>query len=808
MILQRLTLNPFAAGRDRSIAFDRGLTVILGPNEAGKSTLAAALHRVLFAGGAMTQVRFRTLIAPYLPVGHGNTARVTLEFQSAGRAFRLERTWVAPKGLTSRLLLPDGGELADETKIQEVIEEYLGVHEGTYDNILSVSQASLSRTIERLAADAGNGTGGFADLLRKSLYASDGLAVDVFERNLNTRIAQHFGRWDQARNAPEKGRGIDDPWEKGAGTILNAYYEYQRAERAFREVDAFERKLDACAAKEKTIDERYAALSRIVASQSPIVDDARRRAELMRVFKDRETESRELREVIEQWPKAEAQLELTTGTIHALLARYAELESELAEAREHQRQQKIRELHAKSERLHSRLTEEEAAFKGLVPITSEQIEELRKEQSALQKIDIRISARKLALRLTAIAPAEIHLKAGSTDTPIHLKAGETYATTVSGKLDLTHPAMRLEVWPADDDAETLERQRTQVRARLAALLESVRATSTEEAFTSFKIYDAQRIKVETARKVLAEQLGDQTFDALSRQVSALRTTKPARTEEEIMQDLLVKRGEGEATRADQRAFQALCEKWSKAYGSRDSLLSKFATVKSEEQKVRETLERSAPLPEGYSDAGAFLAAYEISRAEMEEAYKVLVGVQKERLVLEKEAPAGTRREFEEILRTKKEEFERSLIRGQAYLRIRNELDRLLTVLDENLFAPYQRRTQELLGRLTLQRHAAVQMRGALPESIASDGHEVRLGQLSLGTLDVLAIAVRIAMAEVHLSDHDGFIILDDPLVNLDPERQNAAASCLQEFSRHHQIVVLTCHPSHADLLGGGRVVLT
>ena len=78
MILRRLTLNPFAAGRDKSIEFAPGLTVVLGPNEAGKSTLAAALHRALFAGGAMTQVRFRILIAPYLPVGHGNTARVSL----------------------------------------------------------------------------------------------------------------------------------------------------------------------------------------------------------------------------------------------------------------------------------------------------------------------------------------------------------------------------------------------------------------------------------------------------------------------------------------------------------------------------------------------------------------------------------------------------------------------------------------------------------------------------------------------------------------------------------------------------------
>ncbi len=808
MIVRRLGLNPFAGGRDRNLEFAPGLNVVLGPNEAGKSTLAAALRRVLFAGAPMTQVRFRSLIAPYLPVGQGNTARASLEFHCGGKTFRLERTWIAPKSLASRLFLDDGGELSDEGRIQEILEECLGAHEGTYEHVLCVSQASLSRTIENLEEDAGSGTGGFADLLRKSLYASDGVAIDMFGRRLDDHIAQYFGRWDPAHNAPEKGRGIDDPWEKGAGTILTAYYDFARAERAFREVDGYERTLDEFVAKEKEGEDRYSALSGTVSGQSAIAEDARRRSALTRDLQDREKELRDLREAIEQWPKAEAQLEIASQSIVTLLARYAEVEKELSEARERTRQQKIRDAFAKAERIHLRVLEEEEILKGLSPITPDQIEELRKELAVLQKIEIRISARKLALRLMAKSPGEFHVHQGTDDVAISLKAGEVYESTVAGKLVLTHPAMTLEVWSADDDAETLERQRGQTQARLVSLLERVKSKTIEDAIAAFKVYDAQRTKVDTSRRVLAETLGEQTFEALAGQVRALRQTNPARQEEEITKELLVMRGEGEAKRAEQRTLQLQCDAWTKLYGSMENLLTKFAACKTEEQKTRETMASSTPLPSGYADAEAFLAAYEKAKADMDGAFRSLVDIQKARLEFEKNAPGGTRKELDEVCRRRKDEFQRILEQGRAYQRIRSELDRLLKVLDNNLFTSYRRRAEELLTRLTLERHGSLRMQGALPERIDTGGHELTLAQLSGGTLDVLAIAIRIAMAEIYLKEGDGFIVLDDPLVNLDPERQTVAASILQEFSRHHQIVVFTCYPSHAGLLGGERINLT
>jgi exonuclease SbcC len=63
------------------------------------------------------------------------------------------------------------------------------------------------------------------------------------------------------------------------------------------------------------------------------------------------------------------------------------------------------------------------------------------------------------------------------------------------------------------------------------------------------------------------------------------------------------------------------------------------------------------------------------------------------------------------------------------------------------------------------------------------------------------------MARYFLEGLEGFLVMDDPLVDMDPERQEAAAKVIQNFASEKQILIATCHPTHADLLGGHMVLL-
>ena len=51
------------------------------------------------------------------------------------------------------------------------------------------------------------------------------------------------------------------------------------------------------------------------------------------------------------------------------------------------------------------------------------------------------------------------------------------------------------------------------------------------------------------------------------------------------------------------------------------------------------------------------------------------------------------------------------------------------------------------------------------------------------------------------------MLLDDPLVDMDPERQKAAAAALKAFATRRQLIVFTCHPATAALLGAQPIML-
>ena len=97
----------------------------------------------------------------------------------------------------------------------------------------------------------------------------------------------------------------------------------------------------------------------------------------------------------------------------------------------------------------------------------------------------------------------------------------------------------------------------------------------------------------------------------------------------------------------------------------------------------------------------------------------------------------------------------------------------------------------------------------MPSALSDgDGAEIPLDVLSAGTKDALALALRLAMASYFIEGSDGFLMMDDPLVEMDPERQKAAAAALQSFAEGRQLILFTCHPSTAALLGGRLISLS
>ena len=142
------------------------------------------------------------------------------------------------------------------------------------------------------------------------------------------------------------------------------------------------------------------------------------------------------------------------------------------------------------------------------------------------------------------------------------------------------------------------------------------------------------------------------------------------------------------------------------------------------------------------------------------------------------------------------------------MRINALCEELLSRSDTAVITGMRSRLEPLIEAMSRGRHAGVALDGSLPKGLSdASGRVLGWDLLSGGTKDMLALALRLAMASFFLKDSDGFLMLDDPLSEMDPERQEAAAAALHSFSQDKQLIVFTCHPAGAEMMGGNLICL-
>ena len=109
MRLLSLTVRNYRVHREFTLAFDPARTLVGGPNESGKSTLAEAAHRALFLRaktGGRTQKEM-------VSTRHLGDPEVVLVFEAAGATWELEKRFAGAKGGT-RLTRAGAAPLKDD----------------------------------------------------------------------------------------------------------------------------------------------------------------------------------------------------------------------------------------------------------------------------------------------------------------------------------------------------------------------------------------------------------------------------------------------------------------------------------------------------------------------------------------------------------------------------------------------------------------------------------------------------------------------------------------------------------------------
>jgi len=803
MRLETLSIDSFGALADMSFDFAPNLNIILGPNEAGKSTLFAAVLHTLLTPSRLTKKQFQAGLQRFLPAGGGDTIGCSLAFTSAGQSCVLTRHWGS--AAASELQLPAGGRLTDEAAITTRLERMLPAPEGTLRRVLLTSQSGLGVTLQELESEPGI-IYSLSDLLHKTLLETDGVSVARLQGLLERTAEEYFGHWDRKLGGPEGNRGPGNPYKKGVGRILAAWYARENLRRLYGE--ALEQE-DAYGSASRSLEERRRALADLehwLQEQQGALRDARERGRLEAEQRDSRREEEAVRRDVEQWPvllERKKNLEEEQPTVSA---RQTELAAEEQAARA---LEQGRELAARLERIRDRrgrLEEAEKASAGCKPLSRGDLQKLRELQTKQERLAAGLEAGRVQAVLRAksdlAVSAQIDLREPEDR---RVGAGGEVSFEAGGRIFLEHPDWSLELVSGTSDFQDMSRAHARAGEELRNLLARLNIATLEEAERLSETYEEAKLRVESARRNLEAELGTDSIEELERAAGAATAEQPLRPLADILAELVKAEHRAQELRRQLEETEAELKRLCEIHGGRESLWEKLGGLSARTRELDKNLEALTPLPEGFADASAFIAACDQKAAEADQERRSVQELEISCARLEEKMPEESSEELEIRLREAESTFDVLLEKGEAVERIRGTADSLVAESSQLSAERYGDLLAGYIRETTGGAYQGMQVEELLPAGLVREnGGVLPASLLSAGTLDTLALSLRLAMAELFLTGREGFLVLDDPLVDLDPERQQLAAAALAGFAENKQLLLFTCHPGQAELFPDAR----
>ncbi|OHD74256.1 MAG: hypothetical protein A2177_15045 [Spirochaetes bacterium RBG_13_68_11] len=802
MILRRLRVHPFGRFADREVTFGPSLTVVLGPNEAGKSTLLSAVKTALFVPAKLSRPKFQEYLGRFLPVDGGDVVRVEIAFAADGGEYTLVRRWGSDP--VSELQQPRGGPIGDEKAILDRVAGLLPASPRTMVSVLMIGQSELGRTIDTIAGDAA-ALDDVSSLLRRVVQETGGVSVDLVRRRLAESAAKLSSRWDRDRGAPERNRGIENPWEKGVGEVLAAWYAAERLRARLEQARAFERDMDALNRKIEAAEGSLRDRETFLEANAAAYRDAReRRTFEAELAAEKEKRARLARDT-DDWPVCEAKEKELAGEIAGAEARLPGLAAEQQAADAEQKNRVLREQALRVQKRKGQLAAAEAALAAAPALDRSTLAGIQAAAREAERLRAAAGSGTLALRLEARRAVKVQLRRdGGPASTVELGVGESRALEAGPAFSLGLPDLDITVGPGSDPGPG---DPAEAARRLSTLLAANGLADAAEAEARCRKHEDLAADRDRARRELSDELAGAQIEAFEARAAALGPARETRPVGEVARELAVLEASLAAWRKERQERRDRIAELAAAHGARDRLHVALGESARRSTELEAKIAACAPLPPGFADAAAFLGEYDRAKPERERAKDGLNALIQERVGREAAAPDQSVEELEEQLRDARVRFDATLSRAKAVDRVLAAVERV-AASDDGVYAGLADEVARRFAGLSLGAHPGLVMRGRLPSAVkTATGAELPWEWLSAGAKDLLGLAVRLAMAGVSIGGSGGFLLMDDPLVDLDPERQAAAAEAIREFAVRRQTIVFTCHPAHAERLGGDLVRL-
>jgi DNA repair protein SbcC/Rad50 len=803
MILKRVHLFPFAGQVDRAINFTPGLNVICGPNEVGKSTIFYAIQQVLFVSAHIGVRDFQREIERFIPIGGGDTITVELEFEHDGACYILRRMWGATQ--SEELKLPGGNIVTDGEAIDEQLKIVLPVNEGTCRSVLMAYQAGLTQTLKDLREhpDAMQTLG---MVLRRAVYETDDVSVEQFRAKIEERFVQYFSRWNRTDREPEtRGRRF----QREVGEILRAFYDWEDLQQELDNVHGYEdelmrlNNLIAECGGQVIEDEQFVQENQI------IVDDAGERQLLASRLRELDVEIKDLKQANNDWPVAELQTRELRGQLPQLEEKRVALEEEERSVREWSEKKEKYEQFLRVQKIKNQLDEMRERQAETPGVTSQEIAELQGLDVQFRELKASIGASQLSLKITAKNEMAVVIQEDMGECrEEELESDGILQVQAENRLQIEHPDWKIELVSGEGNAEEIIRQCDQLHELLQQKFAELKVQNLEEANNLHVKYDRACREVEQLESRMNEELDNETWDTLSVQGAEACVRTSDRPLDGIVIELAEVRREIERREEKLDEEEARLAELKDKYDDQDQLINTLAKYTIQRSEVDTQFDALVPLPEGVEDLDEFVTEFKRRRIKLEENKEQINELKLSRAEHQRNEPEFSVEEMERRVVEAEERYERVLYQGEAIGRIYDVTQTLIEEMDADTFEGLETDMIRNVSAMTEGRYSAVDIEEGLPRGfIRQDGAVLPYDRLSAGTKDIFGLSLRLAMASHFLEGAGGFFMLDDPLVELDPRRQENGAQLVADFAKEKQTLLFTCHPNHADMLEGNRIDL-
>jgi len=200
MRIRRLRLVNFKRFADHEILLEPGLNLIVGPNEAGKSSIAEALSTVLFADPASRTDSVRSLER----WGGTGGMRLELDFEQGTHSYRLTKDFGS--GQTELARRTEGDVITGRAEVDQIVAGLVGFDtREAFESIASVYQDDLA-SLEGRGGEARRGA--LVPLIERKMTSSSG-RVDA------TRVIDTIGnRIERLRVGTDRPAKHDGPLKR------------------------------------------------------------------------------------------------------------------------------------------------------------------------------------------------------------------------------------------------------------------------------------------------------------------------------------------------------------------------------------------------------------------------------------------------------------------------------------------------------------------------------------------------------------------------------------------------------------------